>query len=63
MDSILSNINTFISNNTSLNLDSLSNSESDDNTQTFQYPIIQLLNKIKLIQLIVILVLIVVWEK
>ena len=38
MDSILSNISTFISNNTSLNLDSLSNSESDDNTQTFQYP-------------------------
>ena len=38
MDSILSNINTFISNNTSLNLDSLLNSESEDNTQTFQYP-------------------------
>jgi hypothetical protein len=38
MDSILSNINTFISNNTSLNLDSLLDSESEDNTQTFQYP-------------------------
>ena len=38
MDSILSNISTFISNNTSLNLDSLSSSDSDDNTQTFQYP-------------------------